>query len=355
MAALGVPTTRALAALTTGEQVRRETALPGAILTRVASSHIRVGTFQFFAARGDNETIRLLTDHVIERHFPQIKSADNPPLALLETVLAKQATLISHWQAIGFIHGVMNTDNASVAGLTIDYGPCAFMDTYHPETVFSSIDHGSRYAYQNQPAIAQWNCANLAQCLLPLINSDEEKSLNAAQSVIDAFPQIYADEYKLRFRQKLGLASTHENDLELISDLLQVMADAQVDFTNTFRALGHCRLDQASAEGPEAALLKLFPESQPISAWLERWRKRHNKETDDMEKRRSLMRQSNPAYIPRNHQIEKVIAAAMHKDYAPMQALMAVLNNPYKEQDGMDVYSHPPEKDEIVQATFCGT
>lgn len=355
MAALGIPTTRALAAVATGEHVRRETALPGAILTRVAPSHIRVGTFQFFAARRDNETVKLLTDHVIDRHYPQIRSADNPPLALLEAVLTEQAKLISHWQAVGFIHGVMNTDNASVAGLTIDYGPCAFMDVYHPETVFSSIDHGSRYAYQNQPGIAQWNCANLAQCLLSLIDSDEEKSLNAAQSVIDSFPQIFAQEYLMRFRQKLGLETDHKDDLELISDLLGIMADAKVDFTNTFRALSHCSFDESSTDACDNTVQQLFSEPQAISIWIERWRSRQSIESNDAEKRRSLMQRSNPAYIPRNHQIEQVIAAAIQKDYQPMQALMRVLRGPYNEQEGQEFYSQPPEENEIVQATFCGT
>lgn len=355
MAALGVPTTRALAAVASGENVQRETALPGAILTRVAESHIRVGTFQFFAARRDYDTIKQLSDHVIDRHYPELHSASNPPLALLEAVLSKQATLISHWQAIGFIHGVMNTDNASVAGLTIDYGPCAFMDVYHPETVFSSIDHGSRYAYQNQPGIAQWNCANLAQCLLPLIDSDEEKSLSAAQAVIDSFPNIFSQAYATRFRKKLGLALPDEDDLQLISDFLQIMADSKVDFTNTFRALSHCSVENAAVDGNDDSFLKLFEQPQPISDWLERWRARHHKENSDVAERQLLMLQSNPAYIPRNHQIESVIASAMAKDYAPMHELLTVLDNPYTEQADLEKYSLPPKEDEIVQATFCGT
>ena len=355
MATLGIPTTRALAAVATGENVQRETALPGAILTRVAQSHIRVGTFEFFAARGDSDTVKLLTDHVIDRHYPELKSTNNPALALLETVLAKQARLISHWQAIGFIHGVMNTDNASVAGLTIDYGPCAFMDSYHPETVFSSIDHGSRYAYQNQPGIAQWNCANLAQCLLPLIDTNEEKSLSAAQAVIDSFPTIFTKEYQLRFRKKLGLASEHDDDLELISDLLQIMANDKVDFTNTFRELSHCSFENTALEYDTYKFEQLFSQPQPISEWLERWRTRHSFEICDSAERQSLMRQSNPAYIPRNHQIERVIEAAMQKDYAPMHKLMEVLSDPYTEQTDMASYSQPPTEDEVVQATFCGT
>jgi len=355
MAALGVPTTRALAAVTTGENVHRETALPGAILTRVAQSHIRVGTFQFFAARRDNDTIKLLTDHVISRHYPELSSAANPPLALLEAVLIKQARLISQWQSIGFIHGVMNTDNASVAGLTIDYGPCAFMDVYHPETVFSSIDRGSRYAYQNQPGIAQWNCANLAQSLLPLIDTNEEKSLIAAQAVIDSYPQIYTKEYLNRFRQKLGLQSDHEDDAKLISDLLEIMADAKVDFTNTFRALSHCSLDDAAVNSCDNSIQNLFAEPQVIAAWLERWRTRHSSEHTDSAERRSLMCRSNPAYIPRNHRIEQVIVAALQKDYTPMHTLLKLLDSPYTEQADMELYSRPPNKDEIVKATFCGT
>jgi len=355
MAALGVPTTRALAAVVTGDQVRRETALPGAILTRVAQSHIRVGTFQFFAARRDNDTIKLLTDHVIARHYPDLSEAENPALALLKAVLVKQAELISHWQGIGFIHGVMNTDNASVAGLTIDYGPCAFMDTYHPETVFSSIDHGSRYAYQNQPGIAQWNCANLAQCLLPLIDSDEEKSLSAAQAVIDDFPSIYTQAYLSRFKQKLGLNTDQADDAALVSDLLKTMSVEKVDFTNLFRALSHCSVDKTATDANDTSVHQLFSDPQAISGWLERWRLRHEIESTDSEKRQLLMQQSNPAYIPRNHQIEKVIQAAYQSDYAPMQALSKVLSNPFSEQAGREIYAQPPETNEIVQATFCGT
>jgi len=369
MAAMGVPTTRALAAVATGDDVWREEMQPGAILTRVAQSHIRVGTFQYFASRRDNDTIKLLTDHVIDRHYPELNAADNPPLALLESVLTNQARLVSHWQSIGFIHGVMNTDNASVAGLTIDYGPCAFMDDYHPETVFSSIDRGSRYAYKNQPGIAQWNCANLAQCLLPLIDTDEEKSRSAAQAVIDSFPEIFVQEYLSRFRKKLGLASDQDDDLQLVSDLLQIMADAKVDFTNTFRTLSHCSFENDSSETQNSAFEQIFaqpqpqptshptsdPISHPISKWLERWRMRHTSESSDSATRQSLMYQSNPAYIPRNHQIERVIAAATQKDYAPMHTLIKVLANPYKEQKDMEQFSQPPRKDEIVQATFCGT
>jgi len=270
MAALGVPTTRALAAVATGDTVRRETALPGAILTRVAHSHIRVGTFQFFAARRDNESIKLLTEHVIDRHYPELKLADNPALALLETVLARQAQLIAHWQSIGFIHGVMNTDNASIAGLTIDYGPCAFMDVYHPGTVFSSIDHASRYSYQNQPGIAQWNCANLAQCLLPLIDPDETKSLEAAQAVIDSFPQMYTAEYLDRFGKKLGLSTAQNDDATLISDLLELMADNKVDFTNTFRSLSQCNFDNEAADTADSTFIERFNEQKSAMLWLQK-------------------------------------------------------------------------------------
>jgi len=280
---------------------------------------------------------------------------------LLEAVLAQQARLISHWQSIGFIHGVMNTDNASVAGLTIDYGPCAFMDSYHPQTVFSSIDHGNRYAYQNQPGIGQWNCANLAQCLLPLIDTNEEQSLTAAQAVIDSFPDVFEKEYLLRFRHKLGLQSEQDEDAALISDLLKIMADAKVDFTNTFRALSHSQFESGAtgakqANGAAAVQVEnLFAEPEAITGWLEQWRARHRVESGDPAQRRVIMRESNPAYIPRNHQIEKIISAAMENDYAPMHTLSKLLDNPYTEQADMEQYARPPEQHEIVQATFCGT
>lgn len=361
MAALGIPTTRALSAVSTGDTVRRETMLPGAILARVAESHIRVGTFQFFAARGDIESIKLLTDYIIDRHYPEVRNADQPALALLKAVMEKQASLVAHWQSIGFIHGVMNTDNASVAGITIDYGPCAFMDTYHPETIFSSIDHNNRYAYQNQPPIAQWNMANLAQCLLPLIDDDAEKSVEAAQAVIDSYPKVYARMHLDRFRNKLGLTSvdTTEDvdaeDSELVASLLKCMEVAETDFTNTFRALGACSLE-SSTQTSDGALLEPFGELQALMiTWLDSWRTRQSKESTTTTDRQALMQNSNPAYIPRNHRVEQVIQAALQNDYVPMEELITVLANPYREQPGCEAFAEPPAESEVVQATFCGT
>ncbi len=355
MAALGVPTTRALAAVSTGDTVRRETLLPGAILTRVASSHIRVGTFQFFAARRDTETIKLLTDHVISRHYPQLRDASNPPLALLAETLKQQVELIAHWQSIGFIHGVMNTDNASVAGITIDYGPCAFMDTYHPSTVFSSIDHASRYAYQNQPSIAQWNMANLAQCLLAIIDEDEDKALQAAQDVIDSFPALFSESYLSRFRHKLGLSTEQENDEKLIADFLVLMQESHMDFTNTFRQLS-TQMDDVQANTLQAQNnTDSFFEKSETQQWISRWHARMQRDNNSTEARVEIMHQNNPAYIPRNHKVEQIIAAATEQNYKPMEQMLSVLSNPYKEQPNMQAYAQAPNEDEIVRATFCGT
>ena len=359
MAALGVPTTRALAAVSTGDTVFRETQLPGAVLTRVAPSHIRVGTFQFFAARRDEQALKQLTQHVIDRHYPEAAQADIPALALLEAVMTRQCELIAQWQSIGFIHCVMNTDNASVAGLTIDYGPCAFMDAYHSDTVFSSIDHQSRYAYRNQPGMAQWNMANFAQCLLPLVDADPDKAVEAAQKTIDAFPEIYTKAYVMRFRHKLGLNSEQETDAELITELLTCMQQSSADFTNTFRSLSHCSptasSDTSEPDTCEKAFTSLFSNKQSISSWLERWRTRHKEETGELADTKALMRNNNPAYIPRNHRIAQAITAAEQHDYEPVHTLIALLSNPYSEQAGMAHFAKVPEADEIVKATFCGT
>lgn len=355
MAALGVPTTRALCAIATGDLVRRETMLPGAILTRVAQSHVRVGSFQFFAARRDHDALKRLTDYIINRHYPTLADTDNPPLALLKTVVDKQAQLVAHWQSIGFIHGVMNTDNASVIGLTIDYGPCAFMDAYNPETVFSSIDHHGRYAYQNQPGIAQWNMANFAQCLLPLIDNDDEKSLAVAQEVIDSFPAQFAQVYLARFRHKLGLSVEEADDIKLVSGFLDCLANDKVDFTNAFRSLLLCSVESDAGTDKADALLNLFSSTQAINSWLEQWRARHTIETNSIESRSELMRRNNPAYIPRNHIVQKVITAAEQQDYEPMHELASVLSDPYSKQPGAEQYALPAKPGEEVKATFCGT
>jgi uncharacterized protein YdiU (UPF0061 family) len=352
MAALGVPTTRALAAVTTGEEVFRETPLPGAVLTRVASSHIRVGTFQFFAARGDTEAIRALADHVIERHYPEAAGAPNPYRVLLEGVIARQAGLVARWLGIGFIHGVMNTDNMSIAGETIDYGPCAFMDTYHPGTVFSSIDENGRYAYGNQPAIAQWNLARLAETLLPLLGEDETAAMAEANAALGTFASLFNATYIAGFRRKIGLLEERPDDLALIQDLLERMAANRADFTLTFRLLGDAAVDPAA----DAAVRAQFAEPGFFDEWAVRWRTRLAGEGGSPEARRAMMRASNPAFIPRNHRVEEMIAAAVtRQDYAPFERLLAVLSAPYDDQPGAERYAQPPRPDEIVHRTFCGT
>ena len=370
MAALGVPTTRALAAVGTGEIVARERPLPGAVLVRVARSHIRVGTFQYFAARGDTDALHALSEHVIARHYPEVADEADPIAALLAAVTIRQAELIAHWQALGFIHGVMNTDNASIAGDTIDYGPCAFMDNYHPETVFSSIDRMKRYAYHNQPAMAQWNCANFAQCLLPLMDGEQEAAVAAAQSVIDAFPQHYAAAYRARMQRKLGMtniynghdgaddhdaAASHDGDDGLISSLFDCMAANRADFTLTFRALCTLPKEFHSVEHDSAAR-SLFDNPQMFDAWAIQWRKRLVVEKQNDAQRQLSMQRANPAFIPRNHRIEEVIQAAVQdENYEPFNELVTVLSRPCDDQPEYKKYREPPRSDQIVRQTFCGT
>jgi len=351
MAALGIPTTRALAAVTTGEEVTRERPLPGAILTRVARSHVRVGTFQYFAARQDAEALRLLADHVIERHYPEAAGAENPYRALMDAVAAGQAALVARWMMVGFLHGVMNTDNTSLACETIDYGPCAFMDAYHPATVFSSIDHRGRYAYANQPPIVHWNLACLAQALLPLLGPDQETAVAEAQAAVDAFPARYNAAWVAGMRAKLGLAEARAGDRALAEDLLERMAANRADFTLTFRRLA----DAAAGEG-DAGVRALFAEPAAFDAWAARWRARLAEEAGDPEARGAAMRAVNPAFIPRNHRVEAALAAAVDEgDLGPFEALMEVLARPYEDQPGREAYAEPPGPDEAVCVTFCGT
>ena len=338
MNALGIPTTRALMAATTGERVYRDEVLPGAVLTRVAASHIRVGTFQFFAVRRDLEALKLLIGHVIDRHYPALKDADNPALALLDAVMEAQASLVSRWVQVGFIHGVMNTDNSSLSGETIDYGPCAFMEAYDPGTVFSSIDTHGRYAYANQAPIAQWNFARLAETLLPFIDEDREAAIRIATERIESFPAIYTRHWLAGFRKKIGLASEEDGDLDLIQAMLDAMQLARADFTITFRAL-------SNGEEPEA-----------LKDWLPKWRERLARDPLTVEERQKLMRSANPAYIPRNHRVEAMIGAAIERqDYAPFEAMLQVLMNPYEEQAGAEIYAETPPETEQVYRTFCGT
>jgi uncharacterized protein YdiU (UPF0061 family) len=352
MAMLGIPTTRSLAAVMSGENVMRETPLPGAVLTRVAASHIRVGTFQFFAARDDTEGVKRLADHVINRHYPQVTGAERPYSALLSAVIARQADLVARWLLVGFIHGVMNTDNTSISGETIDYGPCAFMDQYDPATVFSSIDEQGRYAYANQPRIALWNLTRFAECLLPLFSDDKDKAIEEAQAALGAFAEQFTSAYQAGLRNKIGLFTTRDGDEALVQDLLDAMAKNQADFTLTFRRLSEAAL------GPDgdAEIRKLFAEPAAYDEWAARWRQRTSDEPQTAAERQAAMRSVNPAFIPRNHRVEAVIEAAVNRDdFAPFEQLLTVLSKPYEDQPAFVDYADPPKPEQRVLQTFCGT
>jgi uncharacterized protein YdiU (UPF0061 family) len=352
MAALGVPTTRALAAVATGEPVHRETTQPGAILTRVASSHIRVGSFQYFAARADTEAVRRLADYVIARHYPEATAAANPARALLDGVVSRQAALVAHWLLIGFIHGVMNTDNCSVSGETIDYGPCAFMDAYDPATVFSSIDQHGRYAYGNQPRIAVWNLARLAETLLPLLDANQDKSVEIAQEALAAFSPRFEAAYFGGLRRKIGLATEQDGDITLVNDLLKLMTENAADFTLTFRRLGDAAADSAG----DLAVRSLFADSNAYDVWASRWRWRLGEEGREPAATGAAMRTVNPAFIPRNHLVEAALNAAVERDdLVPFEQLLEVLSRPFDERAEFDRFSLPPAPEERVLQTFCGT
>lgn len=351
MAALGIPTTRALAAVATGDRVMRERMLPGAILTRVAASHIRVGSFQFFAAREDPEGVRLLAEHVVARHYPQAAAMPNPFRALLDAVIGAQAELVARWLLVGFIHGVMNTDNCSVAGETIDYGPCAFMDEYDPATVFSSIDRNARYAYGNQPRIAQWNLARLAETLLPLLDDDPDAALAEAERLIGSFRPRFEAHYLPGLRRKIGLRTQREEDLALVQDLLDRMAAGHADFTLTFR-----RLADVLTPGDGDAVRGLFLDPTAFDVWAARWRARLALEPEHDGDRQAEMNAVNPAFIPRNHNVEAMICAAVDRqDFAPFEEMMQVLARPFEDQPGFARYAEPPQPGERVLQTFCGT
>lgn len=352
MAALGIPTTRTLAAVTTGDEVVRETVLPGAVLTRVASSHIRVGTFQFLASRRDAEGLRLLADYVIRRHYSDAARAQSPYRALLDAVIQAQAELIAKWMLVGFIHGVMNTDNTSVAGETIDYGPCAFLDAYDPEAVFSAIDRYGRYAYFRQPAIGGWNLTRFAECLLPLLSDNTDIAVGEAEEALSAYTPAFERAYQAGLRRKLGLLTELEGDLELGLDLLRMMEANGADFTLTFRRL--CAA--ASGEEDEAGVRSLFADPSAYDEWALRWRRRLAQEPAAAATRRAAMLSANPAYIPRNHLVEAVIRAAIEKnDFAPFHELVSVLSNPCADQPAFARYEEPPAEHERVLQTFCGT
>ena len=352
MAALGIPTTRSLAAVSSGEHVMREAPLPGAVLTRVAASHIRVGTFQYFAARGDTEGVRRLADHVIARHYPQTADTNRPYHALLETVIARQAELVARWLLVGFIHGVMNTDNTSISGETIDYGPCAFMDHYDPATVFSSIDEMGRYAYANQPRIALWNLTRLAECLLPLLSDDKEQAVAEAQGSLGAFAEAFSTAYQAGLRGKLGLFTARDGDEALAQDLLDMMAKDHADFTLTFRRLS----DAALNPDEDREVRQLFADPAAYDEWAARWRQRTSGEPQTPTERQAAMRAVNPAFIPRNHRVEAVIESAVNRDdFAPFEELLTVLAKPYEDQPAFAAYAEPPEPHQRVLQTFCGT
>lgn len=355
MAALGVPTTRALAAVITGENVLRETALPGAVFTRVAASHLRVGTFQYFAARRDTEGTRTLADYAIARHYPEAAHAMQPYRALLDGVITRQAQLIARWMLLGFIHGVMNTDNTSISGETIDYGPCAFMEAYDPATVFSSIDRQGRYAYGNQPRVGLWNLARLAEALLPVLEQEaasEDVALAWANEALAAFEPQFEETRSAGLLRKLGLFTEREGDAALAGDLLERMAANRADFTLTFRRL----CDAAAEAEDDASVRALFSDPGAYDAWAARWRRRLEEEPVAAETRAAAMRMANPAFIPRNHLVEAALNAAVwRQDFQPFEKLLDVVSRPYEDRPDLEFYTTPARPEEYVSQTFCGT
>ena len=352
MAALGIPTTRALAVVTTGEAVVRDDVQPGAVLTRVAASHLRVGTFEYFASRGDDEAVAALATYALERHYPGASGSGNDALALLEQVVAAHAEVVARWLGVGFVHGVMNTDNTSISGETIDYGPCAFLDEYDPRKKFSSIDHGGRYAFGNQSRVALWNLARFAEALLPLLQRDRAEAARVATARLERFPALFEAAHTRILRAKIGLAEEKEDDLALVADLLGRLAANEVDYTLFFRRLCTSAAD-ASADGEIAALFALPP---AFHEWAVRWRRRLAEEDVPPAERANGMRRINPAFIPRNHRIEELINAAVARsDFEPFEALLRVLERPYDDQPDGAYLSEAPRPQERVRETFCGT
>jgi uncharacterized protein YdiU (UPF0061 family) len=351
MAALGIPTTRSLAAVLTGEGVMRERVLPGGVLTRVASSHLRVGTFQYFAAQGDVANLRVLADYAIARHYPAARDADDRTIAFFDAVVRALADLVAQWMRVGFIHGVLNTDNTSIAGETIDYGPCAFMDAFDPDKVFSSIDQFGRYAFANQPAIIKWNLARFAETLLPLMADDGEKAVEAANASLAQFDHHYNTAYLAGLRRKLGFRRALQGDTELGADLLARMAENRADFTVTFRALSEAAADPVR----DADVRALFADPEAYDHWARRWRERLAREQEEPAERRARMRAVNPMFIPRNHRIEIAIREAENGEFERFHELVEVLAHPYDDQPRFSGYAAPPRPGEEVLQTFCGT
>ena len=340
---LNIPTTRSLAVVKTGEKVVRENLLEGAILTRVASSHLRVGTFQYIAAKQNIEDLNTLVDYTIERHYPQIKSSKTKALDLLNLVMEKQCQLIVDWMRVGFIHGVMNTDNMTISGETIDYGPCAFMDQYHPKTVFSSIDKFGRYAYSNQPPIAKWNLARFAECLIPLIDKNEETAIKIATDVIDNFQNIYEKKWLNMMRDKLGLFGEDKNDRQLIDDLLNWMEKYKIDYTNTFCHLMEIKIDDKTYK------------DEAFITWFDEWKKRSKLNNSSKEKQIELMKKNNPIVIPRNNKVEEALTEANNGNLEKMNKLIDILKNPYSNQEDIAEYQVPAPISNEKYQTFCGT
>ena len=344
MHALGIPTTRSLAVVATGEPVMRESELPGAILTRTASSHIRVGTFEFAAANQDKELVETLLNYTIERHFPNLSNAPNKALSFLEAMMERQIDLIVNWMRVGFIHGVMNTDNMAISGETIDYGPCAFMDAYHPNTVFSSIDRMGRYAYANQPKIAQWNISRLAESLLPLFDKNMDTAIDIAKETIGSFTNNYHNKWLKMMTAKLGLATQQPKDDDLISDLLNLMETHHADYTNTFYELSQSTQPSGT-----------FFETKTFELWHSRWQQRLANNTVSIDAAKQLMRQSNPTVIPRNHHVENALSDALSGDLTTYTKLLNILKEPYTLSDLHTHYQSPPAPSDKVYQTFCGT
>lgn len=344
MHALGIPTTRSLAVVTTGEDVFRDTPLPGSILTRVAASHIRVGTFEFAAWQGDRVLVEMLLDYTIGRHYPEIIGADNKALSFLNSVIECQVDLVVHWMRVGFIHGVMNTDNMAVSGETIDYGPCAFMDSYDPNTFFSSIDRVGRYAYANQPLVAQWNIARLAEALLPLIDKDANRSVDLAKEAVDYFATRYRTKWLQMMLSKLGLFEENPGDEQLVVELLDLMQKNGADYTKTFR-------DISQVHKPTGELY----ESRDFANWHERWMVRLKHGAKSLQSCLNLMKDSNPAVIPRNHKVEQALEAATMGELKPCNDLLSALKEPYRDRPSLEPYQSLPKQGERVYQTFCGT